>query len=176
MHDLVADTGKALHFDAMDGANVHRAGRRSNGAALRAGADAGFEQLRDKALDKLPDLAAEHLAPAFGALGAIGGSVVGLASDYKSAMEDAKREGELQRALSASDAGVTALAESLDVEASFKAAVAQAHAGSSDAAAAMTATLGDSAHASVRHELQLRADKGFVDAAGYAKMAATAAA
>lgn len=115
---------------------------------------------------------ASRFAPALGALGPIAGSVVGLASYYKAAIEDAWREGEEQRALGASDAGVTALAESLDLEDSVRASIVQAHPGSSNVAAAMAAKLEDAEHAPMRAELQLRADKGFVDAAGYAKMAA----
>jgi hypothetical protein len=71
---------------------------------------------------------------------------------------------------------VTALAESLDLEPSVRASIVQAHAGSSNVAAAMAAKLEDTEHAPMRAELQLRADKGFVDAAGYAKMAAQQAA
>jgi hypothetical protein len=89
-------------------------------------------------------------------------------------VEDAKREGELQRALAASDAGVVALAQSLDFDEAFKSSVAQAHAGSDNAAAAMAAGLQDSGHEGVIVELQRRADRGFVDAAGYARNAAAA--
>jgi hypothetical protein len=170
---IQAETGKPLHFDALDAAGVRRAGNGSNGAALGNAKDAAIDQARDKALDKAGELA-ERFAPALGALGPIAGAVAGLGSLYKSGIEDARREGEAQRALGASDAGVVALAQTLDVEPAFRTFVAQSHAGSDNAAAAMGVKLGDEEHAGVRAELRLRADRGLVDAAGYAKMAATA--
>ena len=170
---IQAETGKALHYDATRSADGHRTGLRSDGAALGNAKDAVIDQARDKAMDKAGVLA-ERFAPALGAFGAIGGAVAGLGSLYKSAIEDAKREGETQRALGASDAGVVALAQTLDVEPGFRSFVAQAHAGSGNVAAAMAAKLGDAEHAGMRGELQLRADRGLADAAGYARMAANA--
>jgi|GEM_PF-3135182 len=168
---IQSETGKPLHFDAMRGADLHREGLRSSEAALGHGKDGVVDQLREKAIDKVAEMAS-RFAPALGGLGTVATSVIGLATNYKSFIEDAHREGEEQRALGASDAGVAALAESLDFEPSVRASIAQAHGGSSNAAAVMMAKLGDPAHASVRAELQLRADRGFVDAAGYAKLAA----
>jgi hypothetical protein len=170
---IQAEAGKPLHFDATRSADVHRAGLRSDGAALGNAKDAAIDQARDKAMDEAGAVA-ERFAPALGAFGAIGGAVAGLGSLYKSAIEDAKREGETQRALGASDAGVVALAQTLDVEPGFRSFVAQAHAGSDNVAAAMAVKLGDADHAGTRAALQVRADRGLVDAAGYAKMAASA--
>jgi hypothetical protein len=84
----------------------------------------------------------------------------------------ALEEGELQKALAASDAGVNALANVLDVDADFKTTIGREHAGSGNAAYAMTRTLLEDKNAGLRAELQLRADRGFVDAAGFAKNAA----
>jgi hypothetical protein len=167
------ETGKDLHFDATRSADGHREGLRSDGAALGNAKSAAVDQARDTAIEKAGELAA-HYAPALGGLGTITGAVVGLGALYKSALEDSRREGEGQRALGASDAGVVALAQTLDVEPGFRSFVAQAHAGAGNAAAAMVTKLNDSEHAGVRAALQLRADQGLVDAAGYAKNAAAA--
>jgi hypothetical protein len=170
---IQTETGTPLHYDATRSADVHRAALRSDGAALGNAKSAAIDQARDQAIDKVAQLA-EHFAPALGAAGVITGAVVGLGAMYKSGIEDAKREGVGQSALGASDAGVVALAQTLDVEPGFRAFVAQSHAGAGNAAPAMAVKLGDQDHAGVRAALQLRADQGLVDAAGFAKNAAVA--
>lgn len=170
---MQSETGHPLHFDATDSASAHRAALAGDGAALGRAKDAAIDRGIDQAIERAAELA-EHYGPAFGALGPIAGAACGLGSLYKSAVEDAKREGELQRALGASDAGVVALAQSLNFDLSFKSYVAQAHAGSDNAAAAMAATLAAPERSGMRAELQARADRGFLDAAGYARNAATA--
>jgi hypothetical protein len=72
-------------------------------------------------------------------------------------------------ALGASDAGVVGMVEALDFDPVFQAGVAGAHNGSGNAAAVTVQIQGDPA---MKSELQLRVDKGFVDAAGYATVAA----
>lgn len=170
---IVSETGHPLHYDATVSAGAHREGLAGDSAALGRAKDAAIDRAMDQALERIAHLA-EHYGPAFGALGPIAGAVTGLGALYKSAVEDAKREGELQRALGASDAGVVALAQSLQFDPGFRSYVATAHAGSDNAAAAMTATLAAPERAGMRAELQARADRGFVDAAGYARNAATA--
>jgi len=170
---IQSETGHPLHFDATVSASAHRTGLGGDGAALGHAKDAAIDRAMDQALERAAHFA-EHYGPAFGALGPIAGAVTGLAGLYKAGVEDAKREGELQRALGASDAGVVALAQSLNFERTFKSYVAQAHSGSDNAAAAMAATLAAPERAGMRAELQARADRGFIDAAGYASNAATA--
>jgi hypothetical protein len=171
--NIQKDTGKPLHFDATTSADVRRAGLTSNGKAIEDAKTEAAGQLRDKvterAIDAAADLAGKY-GPAISGMGMIAGSVVQLGSLYNSAIEKAKQEGDTQRALGASDAGVVALSQTLNFSASFKSSVAVAHNGSSNVAAAMTASL--NSNPATQSELQFRADKGFVDAAGYAKMAA----
>jgi hypothetical protein len=170
---IQGETGQPLHFDATDSASTHRSGLRSNGAAASAAKDEAIDQAKDQAMEKAAEYA-EHLAPALGALGPIVGAVGGLGTLYKKAIEGPAREGEAQRALGASDAGVVALAQSLKLDPQFKTFVAQGHNGSSNAAAAMAVTLQDPANASTLSKLQGRADRGLIDAAGYARNAAEA--
>ena len=171
--NIQKDTGKSLHFDATTSADVRRAGLTSNGKAIEdaktEAADHLREKVTDRAIDAAADLAGKY-GPAISSMGMVAGSVVQLGSLYNSAIEKAKQEGDTQRALGASDAGVVALSQTLNFSTSFKSSVAVAHNGSSNVAAAMTASL--NSNPTTQSELQFRADKGFVDAAGYAKMAA----
>jgi len=167
------NTGKSLHFDATTSASVHRAAITSNGQAISDAKGEAAGQLRDKvterAIDAAADLAGKY-GPTISGLGMAAGSVAQLGSLYYSGIEKAKQEGDNQRALGASDAGVVALTQSLNFSDSFKSDMAVMHNGSSNVAAAMTASITSSP--TTQSELQFRADKGFVDAAGYAKMAA----
>jgi hypothetical protein len=81
---IQSETGQPLHFDSLDGANLRRAGNRSNSAALGNAKDALVDHARDKALDKVAELA-ERFALSLGATGVIGGAVAGLGSLYTSA-------------------------------------------------------------------------------------------
>jgi hypothetical protein len=171
---ILAATGKPLHFDALDSAAARRAGEVSDGAAWQNAKDTAIDHVRDQVIEKVAHCGARVAGPAVAGLGPIAGAVVGLGAMYKSAIEDSARKGEAQRALGASDAGVVALAQVLEMEPGFRSYVTQAHTGSGGVAAAMAAKLADPEHAGMRTELALRADRGLVDAAGYAQMAATA--
>ena len=165
-------TGKPLHFDPTTSANVRRAGNTSDAQGISDAKHEAVGQLKDKVVERAIDGAAELAGKYGGAISGLGmgaGSVAQLGSLYNQ-LEKAKVEGEKQMALSASDAGVVALTQSLDFSPGFKSDMAVAHSGSSNVAAAMTASL--SSTPQTKNELQFRADKGFVDAAGYAKNAA----
>jgi hypothetical protein len=166
-------TGKPLHFDPTTSASVHRAGNTSNAQGISDIKHEAVGQIQDKVVERAIDGAAELAGKYGGVVSGLGlgvTSIVQLGSLYNQAIDGAKREGEHQMALSASDAGVVALTQSLDFSPAFKSDMAVAHNGSSNVAAAMTASLASTP--STKTELQFRADKGFVDAAGYAKNAA----
>lgn len=164
---IAQDTGSPLHFDATRGASLHRTGLKR--PVLDGIVEEGSSFAREKAIDEAAELS-ERFAPALGALGPIANAVIGLGQQYNSAIEKPRHEGDIQRTLAASDAGVVALANALEMPASFRATIAQAHPGSTNVAAAMTVALkGDP---TTLNELQFRADQGFVDAAGFAQMAA----
>jgi hypothetical protein len=165
---IARDTGTSLHFDATRGASLHRTGL--NDRPARDGlVEEVASALRDKAIEEAAEYA-ERFAPTWGALGPIATTAIGLGESYNNGVEKPHREGDVQRALAASDAGVVALANALDLPPSFQASVAQAHPGSTNVAAAMTVALkGDPCTLA---ELRFRADQGLVDAAGFAQMAA----
>ena len=168
------DTGKPLHFIATDSANIHRAALTGNAKAISEAKGEVIGQIRDKvtehAIDAAADLAGKY-GPAISAMGVIGGSVIQLGSLYYSGIEKAKQEGDTQKALGASDAGVVALTQTLNFSPGFRSDMAVLHSGSGNVAAAMTASIRSSP--ATQNELQFRADRGFVDAAGYAKTAAS---
>lgn len=171
---LKKDTGTPLHFDATRSASAHRAALGSDEKGIHDAAEAGIDKMKEKAIDKIVDGVAEMTEKFGGTIGAafnIYGSVAQLGSLYNSGIEKPAREGDSQMALGASDAGVTAMVQTLDFSQGFKADQTMVHHGSSNVAAAMTASL--QGNEGERYELQLRADKGFTDAAGYAKNAAT---
>jgi len=167
-------TGQPLHFDATRSADTHRAGNTSNGQAVKDVAEAGIDKAREKIVDRLVDGVAEmagRFGPAISGTAFALGSVAQLGSLYYSGIEKAHREGETQKALGASDAGVVAMTQSLDYDRGFKSVMSVAHNGSGNVAAAMTASL--NGNPTEKAELQLRSDKGFVDAAGFARAAAS---
>lgn len=175
---IQTDTGKPLHFDATDSREAHR-------AALHPGNEQAAKTGGIVILGKLGGAAAYEGSCAFlakqvfspllraGAGAALEGlgqiaTLGGLYNEF----EGAHHEGDKQRALGASDAGVVGMVEALDFPTSFKADVAAVHAGSGNAAAGVWVQIeGDPG---VKRELQLRADRGFVEGAGYAKLAAHA--
>jgi hypothetical protein len=167
------DTGAPLHFDATRSASIHRAAAGSDKQGVKDAADAGMDQAREKATERIIDGVAELSGKFGGAISGtafVVGSVVQLGQLYYQGIEKAKHEGDNQKALGASDAGVTAMAQTLDYSPSFRSDMTTMHNGSSNVAAAMTTSL--RANPAETSELQLRSDKGFVDAAGYAKNAA----
>jgi hypothetical protein len=171
---IKGSTGKLLHFDATRSADVHRAGNTSNSQGVKNAVEAGIDQAKEKVVDRLVDGAAEmagKFGPAISGTAFVLGSVAQLGSLYYSGIEKAHREGESQQALGASDAGVVAMTQSLDYDSSFKSVMSVGHNGSSNVAAAMTVSL--NGNTTEKAELQLRSDKGFVDAAGFARTAAS---
>jgi hypothetical protein len=174
---VLADTGRPLHFDATDALPVHldAAHPTTHDAEVTLakviGAKIGGASGYEKAVH-----ATELLFSRSGLRMAIGVGLEGLSaiatlgSLYKEAIEDARNEGDKRLALGASDAGIVGMVEALDVDPAFKAAVGTAHAGSWNAAATVAVQIGGDLP--MRTELQFRADQGFVDAAGYAKLAA----
>lgn len=167
------ETGAPLHFDSTRSADVHRAAAGSNAQGVKNAAEAGVDQAREKVTDRIIDGVAELSTKYGGAISGVAfaaGSVVQLGQLYYNGIEKAKHEGDNQRALGASDAGVTAMAQTLDYSSGFRSDMTTMHNGSSNVAAAMTTSI--QANPSEKAELQLRSDKGFVDAAGYAKNAA----
>ncbi len=167
------DTGAPLHFDATRSASIHRAAAGSDQQGVKNAAEAGMDQAREKATDRIIDGVAELAGKYGGAISGtafVVGSVVQLGQLYYQGIEKAKHEGDNQKALGASDAGVTAMAQTLDYSPGFRSDMTTMHNGSSNVAAAMTTSL--RSNPAETAELQLRSDKGFVDAAGYAKNAA----
>ena len=142
----------------------------SDAAPVKTASEAIQTKIREHAIDQAIEYAAERFAPAIGAFGPIVSMVTTLGELYDRGIEGPRQEGDIQRSLGASDAGVVSLAQSLNFSAAFKANVVDAHAGSSNVAAAMTATIREDA--GLRTELQFRADQGLVDTAGYAQLAA----
>jgi hypothetical protein len=175
--NIQRDTGKTLHFDATDSAGVRRealhptnlsAGLTGLGVLASKGAGAyGYEKacgyLAKQVFSPLLRMGAGVALEGVSQIATLGGL-------YNEAIEGPSHEGDRQRALAASDAGVVGMTQALDIDPKFKADVAQAHPGAGNAAAAVRVQIdGDPG---VKSELQLRADRGFVDAAGYAKLAA----
>ncbi len=176
---FLADTGKPLHFDATVGLEVHREGLQpTDGGALKTGAAVLSGKVAGAVAYDVATgaLSKQMLSPLLraGAGAALEGlsAVATLGTLYDEAVEGPSHEADRQRALGASDAGVVGMAQALDLDPAFQAVVARAHPGSGNAAAAVRVQI--DADPAMKGELQLRADRGFVDAAGYAKLAAHA--
>ena len=167
----VASGGRPLHYDSLDGLAAHRAASRpTDGDGKWSLAEAGGGKLIGVGLDLLVDKAVIRAAT-LGAGGAIGATWQAVSTGvlayhlYADGYEKPHREKDLQLALGASDAGVAGLAQALPFDEGFKAAVAAAHGGSSNAAAGVAATLGKPEHRAELAELTLRSERGLVDAA-----------
>jgi hypothetical protein len=171
-----AETGEPLHFDATDSLDAHRTAiKPTDGGTAKAlgvivpsklGGGIAYEKgCAVLATQVFSALLRAGAGDAFEGLSAI----TSLGTLYNEAIERAHREGDTERALAASDVGVVGMTQALDLDPTFKADVARAHAGAGNAAAAVRVHIdGDPG---VKAELQLRADRGFVAAGGYAKLA-----
>jgi hypothetical protein len=174
----VAEGGRPLHYDSLDGLAVHRgATRPTNGDAglqtLETGAGevggVGVDTLVDKAVGAMASAAARGAAGAAWQAVSLGTLAYHL---YADGYEKPHREKDRQLALGASDAGVNGLAQALPFDESFKRAVSAAHGGSGNAAAGVASRLAQPEHRAELAELHLRAERGLVDAAPLARAAA----
>jgi hypothetical protein len=126
----------------------------------------GFNSCRDRSAD---DLLAPLLRAGGGAALEGLGQISTLGALYDEAIESAHQEADTHLTLAGS-AAIVGMTQALDLDPEFKADVTRVCAGAGRAAAGVRARIDNDP--GVRRDLQLRADRGFVEAAGYARVAA----